>query len=264
MPGKTKELVAVTIPIYKETPGEDELISLRQTLKILHSHPIIFFAPESLDVSFYEQQCTNTTSFIVRRFGNEYFDGIKGYNRLMLSKEFYHNFLDYKYILVCQLDAYVFRDELAYWCKKGYDYIGAPYLFVDTDKYPIKILTRYRQFLKILNSLNVIKYTYKHTGNGGFSLRNVRKTIRFLKIFSRLIKKWQLNEDSLFTHYGNLVFPLFKLAPEDEALRFAFENNPDKAYEINHEQLPFGCHAFSTPKNRVFWSKFIHTEILNQ
>ena len=31
-------------------------------------------------------------------------------------------------MLIYQLDAYVFKDELLNWANKGYDYIGAPWL----------------------------------------------------------------------------------------------------------------------------------------
>jgi hypothetical protein len=44
----------------------------------------------------------------------------------MLSIDFYKRFRDYKFILIYQLDAYVFRDELEYWCEQDYDFIGAP------------------------------------------------------------------------------------------------------------------------------------------
>ncbi len=257
MPGKIKELVAIIIPIYKDIPGEDELISLRQTLKILHRYPIIFFAPESLNASFYEQQCAGKATFIIKRFANEYFDGIKGYNRLMLSKEFYHNFLDYKYILVCQLDAYVFRDELEYWCSKGYDYIGAPYTFVDMDNYPIKVLTKYRSLLKNVKKYFPWSYTFKQVGNGGLSLRNVKKTL-FLLNFKKLRPKlWEiLMEDNFFQYWGNILFPVFKLPDVTEAARFSIELDPEKTFESIGKKLPFGCHAYRRYEPE-FWKKHI-------
>jgi hypothetical protein len=36
-----------------------------------------------------------------------------------LSASFYERFLDTKYILIYQLDAFVFKDELQEWCDKG-------------------------------------------------------------------------------------------------------------------------------------------------
>lgn len=44
----------------------------------------------------------------------------------MLSAEFYDRFAAYEYVLIYQLDAFVFADRLAEFCQMGYDYIGAP------------------------------------------------------------------------------------------------------------------------------------------
>ena len=46
---------------------------------------------------------------------------------LMLSPFFYESFLDFKYVLIHQLDVFIFKDELNYWCNQNYDYIGAPW-----------------------------------------------------------------------------------------------------------------------------------------
>ena len=39
-------------------------------------------------------------------------------------------------------------------------------------------------------------------------------------------------------------FPWFKVASFDEARKFSFECNPRKLFELNQNQLPFGCHAW--------------------
>jgi hypothetical protein len=249
-----KRLVTVTIPIYKEQPDADELVSLDQCIKILHKYPVTFFAPRSLNTGFYERYCADRIDFRIIRFDDQYFAGIPGYNKLMLSTAFYSAFSAYQYILIYQLDAFVFRDELAAWCNKGYDYIGAPYIFVDLDAYPIKVFTKYRRLLKWLNRASILDYTFRHVGNGGLSLRQVDHTVRFLSLLKKPVKKWPHNEDSFFTHYGNLLFFLFKIAPEKEALKFAFEEKPDQAYKRNNNQLPFGCHAYVKHNNNNFWT----------
>jgi hypothetical protein len=252
-----KELVAVTIPIYKQYPDANELISLNQTIRILNRYPIIFFAPQSLDTSFYENHCANKINFKIKRFNNDYFDGIQGYNKLMLSKEFYFAFNNYKYILICQLDAYVFRDELEYWCNKGYDYIGAPYAFVDMDAYPMKVLTKYRALLKIIKRYFPWSYTFKQVGNGGLSLRNVKKTL-FLLNFKKLHPKlWKtLMEDNFFQYWGNVMFPFFKLPDVIEAAKFSIELDPEKTFQSIGNKLPFGCHAYMRYQPE-FWKKHI-------
>jgi len=254
---KPAKTVAVCIPVYKTELHPYEVMSLIQCLTVLGKHPIIFVCGETLDVTVYEELCKGKVDFVTERFNDDYFTSIAGYNQLLLSTAFYQRFINYQYMLIYQLDAYVFKDDLDYWCSQGYDYIGAPYLFVDLDLHPIKILTTYRKLLRFLNKTGIVKYQYRHVGNGGLSLRNVKKAIGFLRIFKRLVARWELNEDSLFTHYGNLIFFYFKLAPEKDALRFAFEERPAESYIINNKQLPFGCHAFAKWNDDNFWSDII-------
>ena len=93
---------AVVIPIYKNSLSENEEISLERCFRILGRHMIIFAAPEGLDISgitsrwtsLYPQARTGT-----ERFGIKYFDGIRAYNRLVLSEDFYRRFEEYRYIL---------------------------------------------------------------------------------------------------------------------------------------------------------------------
>src|SRR5476651_1552466 len=116
-------LVAVVIPIYKKKPDSNELMSLKQCLSVLKNYPIIFLGPANLDTTVYQKLC-NSTPFKMITFDEFYFGSIDGYNQLMLSPGFYKSFLDYKFILIYQLDAYVFKDELTYWCNQNYDFIG--------------------------------------------------------------------------------------------------------------------------------------------
>jgi len=258
-----KALVAVTIPIYKQTISEDELISLTQCLSILGKHKIIFFAPASLDTAFYENFCHGKIDFAIERFADDYFIDIPGYNRLMLSTAFYKRFNNYKYILIYQLDAYVFRDELEYWCKQGYDFIGAPYTFINMDTYPIKVLTKYRAFLKTMKRYFPSFYTFKQVGNGGLSLRNIKKTLFLIK-FKRLQPKiWvTLMEDNFFQYWGNLLFLIFKLPTTTEAAKFSIELHPKQTFESIGKKLPFGCHAYLRYEPE-FWKNYIEAANYN-
>jgi hypothetical protein len=178
----------------------------------------------------------------------------------MLSHDFYRRFLTYKYILIYQLDAFVFRDELTYWCKQGYDYLGAPYLFVDYDTYPIRVLSKYRLLLKTLNRVIPSSYSYRRVGNGGFSLRNVKKSLAILQFKKVNEGTWKiLMEDNFFSYWGNILFLFYRLAPEKVAVEFAIEIDAEKSYHFAKEKLPFGCHAFMRyAKN--FWKPFIEKE----
>jgi Protein of unknown function (DUF5672) len=275
--------VVVVIPIYKKIADEQEQMSLMQCLKVLCAYPIIFVCPKSMDIAYYKTFCEknafNNISFIT--FDDYYFQSIAGYCRLLLSANFFLKFRQFDYMLLYQLDAWVFRDELMEWCSKGFDYIGAPW-FVGQDK-----STPDSGFMEF-------------SGNGGFSLRNIQaalNTIHAYKIIKSPIQVWHdyrnmslpgrilrlpttflrlmgwknnsiyfrnnytLNEDNYWAYLAREAWPAFKAATAMEAIGFAFEVHPAKMYELNNYRLPFGCHAWYK-YDYEFWKPFIQGNTL--
>ena len=119
----SRTLVKVIVPVYQERLEQYEWISLRQNRQVLKAYPFVFIRPMGLDIS---QLLKEFPGCQEEAFDDEYFRNIAGYNRLMMSADFYRRFRDSDYLLICQLDVFVFRDELLDWCNEGYDYIGAP------------------------------------------------------------------------------------------------------------------------------------------
>ena len=103
------EKVIVVIPAYKSELNKYEEISLRAAARHLGKYTTTFIVPSRLDTS----RLTEIMPYAgVEEFAPEYFQGIAGYNRLMMSEEFYSRFTGYQYMLIYQLDAYVFSDQL--------------------------------------------------------------------------------------------------------------------------------------------------------
>jgi len=233
-----KYQVTVIIPIYRPHLLADEIISLKQCFKILNNHKIIFIAPQGLECTEYEGYCMQKLCEFVF-FDNSYFNDIHGYNKLMLSAQFYKRFLQYKFILIYQLDAYVFSDQLIHWCKKNYDFIGAPTPPHENKTGEIQFLKTYAKFAMLLN------HRVRHVGNGGLSLRKTSTCYWLLKMLPGRVKNWGFNnEDGFFKYWGNLLFPFIKLPTEEEALLFSVETEPAEALGKLQHILPFGCHAF--------------------
>lgn len=267
--------VAIVVPVYLQTPKKDEIISFNQAKKILGKYPIILVCPDSLDTKEYEFLTTD-----VERFDDKFFKGVKAYSELCLRKDFYERFRDYEYIMIYQGDGYVFRDELEYWCNQGFDYIGAPWFEGYDDAKP---------------DADFIKFV----GNGGMSLRNVQKHISLFenkfqihsykdladenkkkKLISNILnipvnlirffeqffvptsKLTRLNEDFYIAKYGPKLKD-FKIPKPEDALKFAFENLPERLFEMNNKQLPFVCHAY-LKYNYDFWKQFIPREIQDE
>ena len=152
------KLVAVIIPIYRTNLSKTEQMSLNQCVKVLGDFDIVFVKPKKLNsTSINFDGKIKAESFPVKYFKNLY-----GYNSLMLAEDFYRRFLDYKYILIYQLDAFVFKNELISWCNKGYDYLGAPWIASPN--------TNFKKFFGLFDSKRKKerqKIFFK-VGNGGF------------------------------------------------------------------------------------------------
>ena len=229
------EKVAVVIPIYQTQLNPEEIISLEQCLRVLGEYPIRFVGPQSLNIEFLK---TWIKEIEIIRFEDKYFKSPKTYNKLLTSPFFYEAFPNFEYILIHQLDAYVFEDQLLEWCAKGFDYIGAPKL-------------RKHHLSNTFSCQPVLL-------NGGLSLRKVRPILRYIKIYHLFFREWLANEDAMFSFAQRRVYPfrfLLKLPTWQEALTFAIEQNPETSMRILGK-LPFGCHAWER-YNPKFWEKYI-------
>ncbi len=248
--------VRVVIPVYKERLTTYERISLTQCLRVLGHYPLWLAAPRSLDVSFYREMSSNLQ---IQQFDDRYFTDIQGYNRLMLSEEFYQAFSDMEYVLIHQLDAFVFQDNLADWCRQGYDYIGAPWLrdrdFTGwPDQIWFEIKKRMATVLDLRKADGITPreiVSLNGVGNGGLSLRRTSAMLRWLRVFRRKINEYekihqhQYNEDVFWGIEVNRYWPLLRIPTYRKALHFAIEFYPEWAVEhYNQGQLPFGCHAW--------------------
>ena len=250
----TKKMVKIVIPIYKTELLDFEIKSLNQCVKILGHHSIVFAQPESLDASSLNFKGRISSE----KFPDHYFKNVFGYNRLMLSENFYERFLDHKYILIYQLDAYVFKDELLYWCSKDYDYIGAPWITTPNKGFK-RVLSLFDSKKKKARS----EIFYK-VGNGGFSLRKVSTHIANSKKMKSVIEQnlkrseddFRIMEDVFWSSVPKFD-PSFLIPDYKEGLKFAFDRKPKLALKLNNNKLPFGCHGFEKPKVKNFWSQII-------
>ncbi|MBQ9487968.1 MAG: hypothetical protein IJU91_09255 [Selenomonadaceae bacterium] len=209
---------AVVIPIYKERLNELEKISLAQVQKILGKYQVIFVAPEGLKCNYLMAGCR------LYYFPPQFFQSVGTYNILMKHPLFYKAFFAYEYILIYQLDAFVFSDMLEYFCSLGYDYIGAAW-------YPLRKVDFNGKQYKIGG------------GNGSFSLRNVTKFYNLILNHTNIFSpKSSAPEDNLFALCGILYPDEFKVAPLKTAYKFSVEVLPRRFVNKNGGALPFGCH----------------------
>ena len=222
----------IVVPIYKETLTNNENIALMQLYKVLGKYPICIVAPEKL-----KNYVTSKYKY-AEFFLDKYFTGTSSYNDLLLSDCFYKRFLDYEYMLIYQIDAFVFSDRLMEFCDRGYDYIGSPWP----------------------------NYGRKSPGwNGGFSLRNIKSCLRVLKYKNLVEEKaaWLgelvFHEDQYFSVCGAIKELNFKVpTSRSESLEFGMQHNLSHVYEkkVMQGKLPFGTHAWYR-RNAAFWKPII-------
>lgn len=258
-----KSDVCIVIPIYKNSLTHFEIVSVFQCLKVLDQYTIFFICSENLDLAFYKENFSQIDGFFF--FDAKYFKGLEGYNQLMLSALFYEAFKEFKYMLVYQTDCYVFKDELFEWVQKNYDYIGGIWFegFHGNPEEGARLW---------------------YPGNGGFSLRNIKKMRQILNSKTPLnnwkqivSEKRNLNNGELLKNWKDfIVLCLNFFGYQNNSSYYAkkwFQNedgfflemssvyNKLKVPEVKDallfswdrrpdylfkkcNQLPFGCHAW--------------------
>ena len=268
------QLAVIVVIAHKVTLSHNEKASLRQCYKVLGKYPIKLICPEGLDVSVYKAINPNADFvFIDPKWQSSYLM----FNELKRDKLLYEMFCNYKYMLYYELDAWVFTDQLKFWCGKGYDYVGAPW---------------FEGWHEAKDTSKIIG-----VGNGGFSLRNIQKALTILRRikkirsyrkfwykskfqavvrFENLLKHfptvhsknklthlprnlWEVNgvnEDIFWARNVPAIFNDFNVADSENAIKFSFEVNPSFLFKKNNCKLPFGCHAWEKYEPE-FWQKYI-------
>ena len=97
---------AVVIPVYREELRLSERVSFRQAQQVLGKYDICFMAPEKM------KNFLSAKGYKAEYFPAKCLSSRLEYSKLLLTPEFYARFSDYQYILLYQLDAFVFSDRL--------------------------------------------------------------------------------------------------------------------------------------------------------
>jgi hypothetical protein len=251
-----QDLCTIAIPIHKEIPEYAELASFKQAIKILGKWKFVLLCPDKLDIKIYinifkKNKITYETKF----FDKKWFLSVKTYSSLLLQKKIWDLFSS-KFVLIYQLDAWVFRDELNYWCKRNYDYIGAPNMefwlsgnFSDCRNggFSLRKVYSIKQSLKFLENISNINKCKSKQGYNFIDFYNVFKS-----------KSWgkMPNEDAYYSLIAPQLMENYKVGTLNMSAKFSFEVGSDILYKKMKNKLPFGCHAFEKYEPD-FWKKFI-------
>ena len=225
--------VVIVVPLYRTTIDELEEISLTQLFRVLGKYDIFFIAPKTIEKTIGKTYHERNVIY----YDDYWFTSRLSYSQLCLEDGFYATFSDYQYMLIHQLDAFVFQDSLESFCDNKFDYYGAPHSLGS-----VKLISR---VAKGDNGFYV--------GNGGFSLRNVERCRAVLKLKEMICHEigeegyFDSEEDSFFTYCGLSPRIDFCIPSIDEAVKFSLQADAD--FFVLKEKLkgrtPFGTHAWS-------------------
>lgn len=241
-------LVAVVVPTHRFPLSGDDRIAIRHLRTHLGEFDRYMIGPHIPPDEFsdFARPPSSGCDFVDRTT----------YNRLLMSERFYRAFEGYEYILIYQLDCLVFSNALEEWCRKGFDYIGAPWF------------ERWHNFRAEQSEyLEDIVEGFGSVGNGGFSLRRVDTALAVLASMQRslydtfaqgLIATPGLHEDIFWSFHAPKFMDEYRIPTPRGALQFAFETEPRYCYRENGNRLPFGCHGWLTYE-RDFWEPFLMT-----
>ncbi len=275
----------VVIPCHKASFSQDELIGVRRVFDVLSSHAIVVLAPASLSstirATLSKELGIDGHALQLHCVPDACLSSIHAYNQLMLSKEFYSSLSQYSHILICQLDAYVFKDSLLDWCDTEWDYIGAPIYYPRSTPYGEEhcqctgaggfSLRRVSSLIKALD-LNPVIFTrqdfqaiskpFNTKGKlnllGRLVICSKGRSIRIQSHGGKLDRAIGINEDVVLGLYLPKHQPWFKVAGYQESASFSIDYHVTAELKARGGELPFGTHAWCTSSdNREAWLPYI-------
>ncbi len=239
--------LCVVIPVYKDSLESYEVMSAYRINTIFKNVPKYLFYPNNISPNTYLEIIEGLR---LVPLDHRYFSSIDSYNRLLKSPVFYGPVGEYDFMLLYQLDSYIFDESKIYdFIDCNFDYIGAPWLKLNWYRNSTKLVTKFRSLEPFIRKV----------GNGGFSLRKVKtfyKYSKYLSVFNLLVS---IQEDIFWTNIASRFIPGFKLPTISDALKFGFDEDPQDCFKLNNNELPFGCHGWQK-NDPEFWKSYINTK----
>lgn len=234
-----KELVSVIVPILNPqiNPTEEKL--LHHCLETLSNYPLIFVTYEGADLSIIKEHNENID---VVQFPKTYFQTRQDLSRLLLTEDFYERFNWSDFLLIHELNSWIVKDELYYWCKQGYDYLRAAPAYAAENNRNESIVAR------IIGLKEPEKQAIGHAyADNGLYLCRIERMVQTLKSKKREAYHYRHNDslanaDSVFWEIeANRFWPNLR-KPSPVVQHYFAKNAPDLA---SGENLPFALTGIS-------------------
>ena len=243
--------IEIVIPIYKPTLDQLEQFSVDCSQKKMPSIQVIFIHPANLDLSFYKNRYPDSRFL---PFNPSFFKSPWTYNNLCYDPQLYKPFKHLDYILLLQTDAIIIKNDLDFWAKQNYHYIGAPVTSLINFNLrqipPFDIFSKFDAFPT-------------WALNGGLSLRSPQAFIDAIYEYPTLTSSFKnapIGEDYFYTLMGSLSVN-FKVANLVTASKFGWDgdfNIPDdftRWKKFNFDTPPMGFHKWARDKETMNYVK---------
>lgn len=218
---------ATAIPIYKPTLSDRESRRLGLTLENSPSGDIFLVGPKKLQNSL-RSDLLSELPYVA--FESSNFDSIESYNTWMLRPDLYCQFIDFEFVLLCQMDAFLTK-PLPRTEDWTFDYLGAPW----SPPYRLRWAPRKA---KLQGSRLWLQSRQLTVGNGGLSLRrtSVFAGLPDLPKFSR-----HPNEDIAISYFHDELGIV--LASVETAERYFMETGATHWRPGQHVPNVYGFHG---------------------
>lgn len=271
--------IVTVCPVYKNAPDltAGERLSLASIAENAPA-PRILLGPEGLDLDAYP----HAAAFEKRAMPPENFDGLAGYNRMMLGRSLYAAFSSFDYMLIVQTDCLILGRDLTSWTRPRFDYVGAPWWGRRGLGRPMPLavgngglsLRRIAGFLDVLSATNgryALETPFQrrallHSKQGAAARKawSAAKagTIEQGAFGARVAAHFSRGEDEFWSLIAPMLRSGWKTPAPLEALAFSVEHHPRRAQRLMAGARPFGVHAwelhggelFMTAEERARWS----------
>ncbi len=279
-PDRLAPVVVIPIPSPQLRPPEQ--LSLQRAFRLLAAHPLVLLCPagRATAVAAAARDVVGTAvPFALHAVPDPWMASVRAYNQLMLRPAFYAHYRAYSHLLIHQLDATVFADELLAWCQRPWDYIGPPCFgpgdpfdpaqaaFIGVGGFSLRRIAAFEAALAaaplVFRHADLRRHLRGWSWRGRLVMHARWLACRFsggcrLPAPANRLAHWLgINEDVVFGRLLPAVRPGFRVAPYDEALRFGIDRHVGEQLQ-RLGRLPFGAHAWWTlPGHRQAWEPWL-------
>jgi hypothetical protein len=235
-----KELVSIVIPIPEPDLSPMQERMLHHCLEALARYPVIFITFDNADLSIIRE---HKQDIDVVYFPKEYFESRETLAKLFLMEDFYDRLSWADYLLIHELNSWVVKDELYYWCKQGYDYIKASPVAIDQSQ--VHLSSRLVSGITGLTQAEKLQ-AGRYFQDNGLYLCKVQKMIETLKGKQKIAYQYRhqddlINRDAVFWETEtNRFWPQLQIPTRIVRNYFAKSVlDPSLDLSLSKEKLPF-------------------------